>query len=323
MDILITEPFSDAPALDRLAEKYAVERDGALWQDPPRLCERLREARAIIVRNQTRLTAELLAAAPNLQVIGRNGVGLDNIDMEAAGRTGIVVISPLEANAVTVAELTMGLLLAVARKIPLADHSTRAGGWERLRFMGVELAGKTIVICGFGRIGRRVAKMARGFDMRVVAFDPYLRSDSPALSEAGAALCADLAEALARADFVTVHLPLTPQTRHMFNERAFASAKRGAFFINTSRGGVVDEGALLSALQSGHLGGAALDVREVEPPAMRLGFEDLENVVLTPHIAAFTHEAQTRTIEAVAADVDRVLQGQPALNAVNFPSPRR
>jgi D-3-phosphoglycerate dehydrogenase / 2-oxoglutarate reductase len=143
------------------------------------------------------------------------------------------------------------------------------------------------------------------------------------LAETGAALCTDLHEALAQADCITVHSPLTPQTRRMFNEAAFAATKRGAFFINTSRGGVVDEAALLAALQSGHLGGAGLDVRDVEPPATRLGFEDLENVVLTPHIAAFTHEAQTRTIEAVAADVERVLAGQPALNGVNFPSPRR
>ena len=322
MDILISENLR-APAIDQLAARHTLVTEPELWKDGSRLKERIAEARAIIVRNQTQLTADVLAAAPHLQVIGRNGVGLDNIDMDAASKLGIVVIAPLEANATSVAELTFGLLLSLARKIPAADASTRKGGWERLRFTGVELAGKTITICGFGRIGRRVAAMARGFGMRIVAYDPYLKPDSPLLTEAGVELETELEPAIAKADCITVHSPLTPLTRQMFNERTFSAMKRGAFFVNTSRGGVVDEGALLGALQSGHLGGVGLDVREVEPPKTRAGFEDLENVVLTPHIAAFTSEAQTRTIEAVAADVERILNGEAALNSVNFPNPRR
>ncbi len=316
MDILISENLQ-APAIDRLKAKYNVVCEPELWKDEAALKRRIAEARCIIVRNQTQLTADVLACAPQLKVIGRNGVGLDNIDMEAASRAGIAVIAPLEANATSVAELTFGLLLSLARKIPAADQSTRGGKWDRLRFVGVELSGKTILICGFGRIGRRVAAMAKGFGMRIVTFDPYLKPDAPVLAETGAALETELLPALAQADCITVHSPLTPQTRRMFNKDAFAAMKRGALFVNTSRGGVVDEDALLSALQSGHLGGAGLDVREVEPPKARGGFEDLENVVLTPHIAAFTVEAQTRTIEAVAADVDCVLSGQEARNAVN------
>jgi len=322
MDILLSEHI-EGPAINRLAAKYSVVCESLLWKEPARLRQQIAEARAIIVRNQTQLTADVLAAAPRLQVIGRNGVGLDNIDLEAANHAGIVVIAPLDANAVSVAELTFGLLLSLARRIPQAHQSTRSGGWERMRFMGVELDGKTLVVCGFGRIGRRVAMMARSFGMRIVVFDPYLPADSTALKECHATRANDLQASLSQADFVTVHSPLTPQTRHLFNEAAFNSMKRGAFLVNTSRGGVLDEAALLGALRGGHLGGAALDVREWEPPPSGSRLEELDNVILTPHIAAFTAEAQGRTIEAVAADVDAVLSGKSALNAVNFPQPRR
>jgi D-3-phosphoglycerate dehydrogenase len=321
MDILVTEDIK-AEVLDRLAEQYRVVRDGTLWKDGSRLRDQIREARTIIIRNQTRLTAELLAAAPKLLAIGRHGVGLDNIDLDAASQAGVVVLAPLDANALSVAELTMGLILALARMIPAADRSTKNGHWERIRFTGIELAGQTLAICGFGRIGRKVAGLARAFGMHIVVFDPFVKTDSAALREAGAAPCSQLEEALAQAEFVTAHSPLTAETWHTFNIRTFAAMKHGAFFINTSRGGVVDEAALLEALQRGHLAGAALDVREVEPPTARGAFEALDNVILTPHIASFTREAQTRTAEAVAADIDRILRGEPAINFVNFSQPR-
>jgi D-3-phosphoglycerate dehydrogenase len=322
MDILITEDIQ-AACLDRLAGKFRVHRDGALWKDKARLAGAIRDARAIIIRNQTQITTELLAAAPRLLCIGRHGVGLDNIDMTAAGKAGVVVIAPLDANAMSVAEHAFALMLALARKVVAADRSTRAGEWARLRYTGTELAGKTVCICGLGRIGRRVAVRAKAFEMRVVVFDPFVKADSPLLSESGAMLCATLDEALAQSDFITVHSPLTPETRRMFNAQSFAAMKRGACFVNTSRGGVVDEAALLASLKSGHLGGAGLDVRETEPPTTRAEFEALDNVVLTPHIASFTTEAQDRTAEGVASDVERVLNGQPAVNAVNFAEPRR
>jgi D-3-phosphoglycerate dehydrogenase len=320
VDLLISEEV-DSPAIWALAAKYRVAREPDLWQQPAQLQKAIASARAILVRNQTQLTAEILAAAPELIAIGRNGVGLDNIDMAAASRRGIVVIAPLDANATSVAEFTLGLILALARRIPRLDRSTKAGAWDRKNGTGIELDGKTLAICGFGRIGRKVALMARGFGMKVVVFDPFVPADSPALQEAGALPVAELEESLAMADFVTTHSPLTPQTKLMFNARAFSAMKRGAFFINTSRGGVVDEAALANALRRGHLGGAALDVRQNEPPRDELGLDRMENVILTPHIASFTTEAQTRTSDAVAADLDRVLGGEPAVHFVNFPSP--
>jgi D-3-phosphoglycerate dehydrogenase len=322
MDILITEDL-DAPAIRRLGEKYDLVRDATLWKEAARLRDTIGQARAIMVRNQTQVSADLLAAAPNLIGVGRLGVGLDNIDVPAASKIGVVVIAPLDANATSVAELTIGFILSLARKIPHADRSTKAGGWNRKNCTGIELQGKTLAICGFGRIGRLVAVRARAFGMQVLAFDPFIKADSPVLIETGARLCVQLEEALAGADFVTAHSPLTPETRRMFNARTFGVMKPGSFFINTSRGGIVDESALLEALRRGHLGGAALDVRDVEPPNGPSGFEAMENVILTPHIGSFTGEAQTRTFEAVAADIDRLLSGEPAINFVNFGQPRR
>jgi len=322
MDILITEDL-DAPAVERLATHFNVSRDPLVWKDRPALKAQIAAARAILVRNQTQLTAEILAAAPKLLAIGRVGVGLDNIDVAAATKSGIVVIAPLNANAVSVAEFTLGLLLALARKIPAADRTTRAGAWDRKGSIGAELQGKTLAIVGFGRIGRLVAARARAFGMLLLMFDPFVPADSATLSDAGVQSCARLENALGAADFISVHLPLTKRTRYLFDTHAFAATKPGACFINTARGSVVDENALLAALQAGRLAGAALDVRETEPPAKPSALDSMPNVVLTPHIGAFTVEAQTRTMEAVCDDVERVLQGRPAANFVNFARPDR
>ncbi len=322
MDILITEDLQST-SIDRLEKKYKIVRDASLWKDTARLKAAVVEARSIMIRNQTQVTTELIAAAPRLIGIGRVGVGLDNIDVATASRLGVVVVAPLNANAVSVAELALGLMLALARKIPQSDRSTKAGGWDRKGCTGIELDGKTLAVCGFGRIGRLVAVRARAFGMRVAVFDPFVKADSPALAETGATLCSKLQDALATADFVSVHSPLTPETRHMFNMQAFAAMKRGACFINTSRGGVMDEKALLDALQSGHLGGVALDVRETEPPTSKTAFEAMDNVILTPHVGAFTVESQARTFEAVASDLDHLLSGEPALNFVNFDRPKK
>jgi D-3-phosphoglycerate dehydrogenase len=322
MDILISEDLQ-APAIERLRQKYQVECDGRLWQEPARLKVAIREAKVLLVRNQTQVTAELLQAAPKLLGIGRVGVGLDNIDVAMASSLGIVVVAPLNANATSVAELTLGLILAMARKITQADRSTKEGNWDRKGCTGVELTGKTLAICGLGRIGGMVARLARAFGMRVVAFDSFVKPDSAIVRETGTLLCGSLNEALTEADFVSVHLPLTPETRQVLSRKMFAAIKTGAYFINTSRGSVVDEAALVEALQTGRLAGAALDVRELEPPGGRGILESMPNVILTPHIGSFTTEAQQRTFEAVETDVDRLLSGQPGLNFVNFDRPKR
>jgi D-3-phosphoglycerate dehydrogenase len=320
-DILITEELV-SPAVQRLAAKYRVVCEPDLWKDEAKLRASLGQARCVMMRNQTKLTRAVIASAPQLLAIGRVGVGLDNIDIPAANEFGIVIIAPLNANAVSVAELTIGLIISLARKIPEADRSTKAGQWDRRGCTGMELHGKTLALLGFGRIGRMVAARAGAFGLKVVAYDPFIK-DAASVSQAGAILVSDLFEALAQADFVSAHLPLTDQTRRVMNTRAFAAMKAGAFFINTSRGGVVDEPALLNALQSGHIASAALDVREIEPPTGSNSFAAMEQVILTPHIASFTNEAQARTFEAVCADLDRALSGQPVENFVNFALPKK
>jgi D-3-phosphoglycerate dehydrogenase len=214
-------------------------------------------------------------------------------------------------------------MLSLARKIPYGDRSTKSGEWDRKNCTGIELDRKTILICGFGRIGRMVAARAKAFGLRIIVFDPFIEENSTHISEVGATLATKLEDGLAVADFVTVHLPLTLETKHLFNGKTFSAMKKGSFFINTSRGGVMDEMALLIALQNKHLGGAGLDVREIEPPKEKSAFNELDNVILTPHIGAFTKEAQTRTMESVCDDLQRVLEREPAVNFVNIPQPDR
>lgn len=319
-DILVTEKIVGEP-LKALAQTHDVAFEPDLWRSPERLRERVATARALIVRNQTQITPELLAAAPRLEIVGRAGVGLDNVNIEAASAAGVVVSFTPQANAVSVAELTIGLMLALARKIPAADRDVRAGGWDRLRFTGTELAGKTLGLVGFGRIGRMTAERTRAFGMTLLAYDPMIEAESPAARDLGVRLVR-LDDLLAEADVVSCHVPLTADTARLFDAHRFARMKPAATFINTSRGEIVDEAALLAVLQSGRLGGAALDVRETEPPGPT-PFDVLENVVFTPHVGAFTAEAQRRTLEAVCRDVTAVLAGGDAIEYVNFPRPRR
>jgi len=316
MDILIPENLT-GPAIDRLKQDYVVYQDPTLWQREGDLRALVVEARALLVRNQTPVTAALLAAAPRLQVVGRAGVGLDNVDVDAASERGIVVCYAPEENALSVAEHVFALLFALARKIVSADQSVRAGRWERLVHTGWELYGKTLGLLGLGRIGFRVALRARAFGLTVVAYDPYVSPNSFVVTESGAVL-KSFQEVLTEADILSLHLPLTEATRHLLGEAALAWMKPTAVLINTARGGVVDEAALARALAAGRLAGAALDVRENEPPGDS-PLHALPHVVLTPHIAAFTVEGQARVMEAVAGDVRRVLAGQAALNFANFP----
>jgi D-3-phosphoglycerate dehydrogenase len=311
-DILITEEAS-GEAIEALKAQWQVEEAPGLWREPAALRERARNVRALMVRNQTMVDAALLAAAERLEVIGRIGVGMDNIDLKAAAARGIVICYAAEENAVSVAEHVFALLLALARKIPSADRSVREGRWERAAHTGFELHGKTLALLGLGRIGFRVALRARAFGMRVVGYDPFLSPSSPAVTETGAELL-PLESALAAADIVSLHLPLTGETRGLLNQERLRRMKRGAVLINTARGALVDENALAEALADGHLGGAALDVRASEPPGGS-PLHRLDSVILTPHIASWTHEATARVLATVAEDVDRVLRGEPARHA--------
>lgn len=318
--VLISEDVTGA-GIDRLKGKYRIHYDPDLWKKVPELEGMIPGYDALIVRNQTKVTAGLLAQALSLRVIGRAGAGYDNIDVPAASREGVVVAFSPEENAVSVAEHVFALLLALARKIPGADKSTKGGGWERKKYHGFELWGKTLGILGLGKIGFRVALRAKAFGMRVLAYDAYLSPTSLHVTESGA-LLTSFEGVLAEADFLTVHLPLTPETRGILNGEAFRKMKKTAFLINTSRGEVLAEADLAQTLKQGEIAGAALDVREKEPPG-ESPLHGLDNVILTPHTAGLTYEAQEKVVDAVAEDVDRVLSGQAALRYVNFGTPKK
>lgn len=318
-DILLTEEILD-PAIDELRARYDVAYEPDLWKDRAALLNRLEDVRGVMVRNMTLVDREFLDAAPRLRVVGRIGVGLDNLDLRGLSERGVVVCYPPEENAVSVSEHVFGLVLAFARQIPAADRSVREGRWQRSAFIGFELAGKTMGVLGLGRIGFRVAVRARAFGMPVLAYDPYLVPQHPAVTETGTELVS-LERVLREADVVTCHLPLTDETRGLLNAERLAWLKPTALVVNTSRGSVIDEAALYEALRAGAIAGAALDVREKEPPG-ESPLHGLPNVVLTPHIASWTHESLRRVISTVAEDMDRVLSGSPAHNFANFPEPR-
>ncbi len=319
-EILVSENIT-GEAMTHLRETHDVAFEPELWQNVDQLTEQLRTARAIIVRNQTKITRELIEAAPNLQIIGRAGAGLDNIDTEAASEAGIVVSYTPSENSISVAELVLGFMLTAVRRIPAAWLHTRSGGWNRMQFVGGELFGKTLGIVGLGRIGRLVAERARAFGMTIIAHDEFIDSTSPFVDELGATLTS-LDDLLEQSDFVSVHVPLTPETRNCFSSEAFQKMKSSAWFINASRGEVVDEAALLQALNEKQIAGAALDVRSQEPPEDN-EFGKLTNVILTPHIGAFTNEAQERVVAAVCSDVVAILGGNSAANTFNFAEPKR
>jgi D-3-phosphoglycerate dehydrogenase len=265
------------------------------------LQQALQAAEGVIVRSGTRLTAELLQEPGRLRAIVRAGVGVDNIDVAAATRKGIVVMNTPGGNTISTAEHTLALLMALARHIPAADASVRQGKWERQRFLGSQLAGKVLGIIGLGRIGREVARRAAGLDMKVLGYDPYLSPERAA--QLGVEAVAELEQLLPRCDFLTIHTPLTEETRDLLGAPQLALLKRGARLINCARGGIVNEAALVAALTSGHLAGAALDVFAQEPLPADSPLLHLPNVVLTPHLGASTVEAQ----ESVAREAAQLL----------------
>lgn len=276
--------------------------------------DELATAEALVIRSATRVTAEMLTRAPALRVIGRAGVGVDNVDLEAATAAGVVVFNAPGGNTIAATELTMGLILSVARMIPAADASIRAGRWDRAAFKGVELKGKTLGLIGAGRIGGEVATRCRAFEMDVIVYDPYLTEERAA--ELGVGL-AGLNEVLEQADFISIHVPLTDETRGICGHDALARMKPTTYVINASRGGVIDESALVAALHAGTIAGAALDVYETEPLAADSPLRDAPNLVLTPHLGASTAEAQVGVATEVAAKIRDYLTLGDTSGAVN------
>jgi D-3-phosphoglycerate dehydrogenase len=270
---------------------------------------------AIIVRSATKVTADLIARADNLKVIGRAGVGIDNVDVDAATRRGIVVANAPESTVISAAEHTIGLLVALTRNIPQAHAALKQGRWERKTYGGVELADKTLGVLGFGRIGQQVARRAAGLGMRVVAYDPFVSPDR--FRELGVERVDNDVDVYGVADFLTLHLPLTDETRKSINAIAFAKMRDGVRIVNAARGDLIDEDDLLAALKSGKVGGAALDVFSTEPYTGPL--LELDNVVATPHLAASTEEAQDRAGVIIAEQVAAALEGGLVTNAVNIP----
>ena len=308
--VLIAEPLADA-GIELLRAHFDVDAHDAL--DRAELLARVADADALVVRSATKVDGEVLAAGRNLKVVGRAGIGLDNVDVNAATRLGVMVVNAPQSNVISAAEHTVALILAQARNIPQADAALREGRWERSRFQGAELYGKTLGIVGLGRVGALVAQRLNAFGMRVIAYDPYVSRDRAAQMWVE---LASLVDVLTRADVVTVHLPKTPETTGLIGERELAAMRPGARLVNTARGGLVDETALAKAVESGHLGGAALDVFNEEPTTQSPLF-DLDRVVVTPHLGASTAEAQDKAGVAIAEQLILALTGQFVPNAVN------
>jgi D-3-phosphoglycerate dehydrogenase len=308
--VLIAEPLADA-GVELLRTAHEVDARSAMTR--AELLAAVAGADALVVRSATRVDAEVLEAGRDLKVVGRAGIGLDNVDLATATRLGIMVVNAPQSNVISAAEHTVALILAQARNIPQAHAALREGRWERARFQGAELYGKTLGIVGLGRVGALVAQRANAFGMRLLAYDPFVSRERAA--QMGVEL-ASLAEVLGRADIVTVHLPKTPETTGLIGEAELFAMKRGARLVNTARGGIVDEAALAKAVAEGHLGGAALDVFAEEPTTASPLFW-LENVVVTPHLGASTTEAQDKAGIAIAEQLLLALAGQFVPNAVN------
>jgi D-3-phosphoglycerate dehydrogenase / 2-oxoglutarate reductase len=270
----------------------------------------------LAIRSATKVTEKILNNATNLKVVGRAGIGVDNVDLAAASRKGVIVMNTPFGNSITTAEHAIAMMFAVARQIPEASVSTQAGKWEKSRFMGVELTGKVLGLIGCGNIGSIVAERAQGIKMKVLAYDPFLSSER---AEALGVTKVELDELLAKADFITLHVPLTDKTRMILNKDAIAAMKPGMRVINCARGGLVDEAALAEALKSGHVAGAGFDVFEVEPATDSPLF-GLPNVVCTPHLGAATTEAQENVAIQVAEQMSDYLQNGAVTNAINMPS---
>ena len=303
--ILISEDVWGAP-FQKLEGSFPIIRNDDLWNDPEKLKASLKDATALVVRNRTKVTAEIIAAAPKLKVIARAGVGLDNIDIKAADAAGVVVVAGLGANAVSVGELTLGLALALLRNIPGHDVATRDGGW--VRTPGRELSGLTWGLLGCGATGVATAKLIQGFKCNVLGYDPYAKNLS------GIELTT-FEDVLKRSDVLSIHMPSTPETNGVINSATLALMKPDAILVNVGRGEVVNEADLMGALKAKTIAGAALDVRAQEPPS-KGEMEGIANLILTPHVAGITSQSQLRINEILTSNIALVLNSKPATHAV-------
>ncbi|MCA1564687.1 MAG: phosphoglycerate dehydrogenase [Acidobacteria bacterium] len=313
--ILVSDDVSESGLEPLRAGGFTVEKRTGL--KPDELREIVRDYDGLVVRSETKVTAALMDEAVRLRAIGRAGVGVDNIDVPAATARGIIVMNAPDGNTMTTAEHTLALLLALARSVPQAHASLQGGKWERKKFVGVELRGKTLGVIGLGRIGRVVANRARGFEMKVLAFDPFIAPEQARDMELE---LAPLEEVCARADFLTVHTPLTAETRGIIGAREFACMKPDVRIINCARGGLIDERALYDALKEGRVAGAALDVFEEEPPSQINPLLQFDGVIMTPHLGASTKEAQEGVAVTVAEQMRDYFQTGALRGAVNAPA---
>lgn len=315
--VLISDKLSTAAV--EIFKDNGVEVDFMpdLGKDPEKLAEIIGQYDGLAIRSASKATAELIAKADNLKVIGRAGIGVDNVDIAAASAKGIVVMNTPFGNSITTAEHAIAMMFAVARQIPAADASTQAGKWEKSKFMGSEITGKTLGLIGSGNIGSVVASRAIGLKMKVIAFDPFLSTERA--KTLGVSKVDDLEDLLARADFITLHLPKTEKTANLLSADRIAKIKKGAYLINCARGGLVDENAVAEAIKSGQLAGAAFDVYGDEPAKDNVLF-GLPNVVCTPHLGAATSEAQENVALQVAEQMSDYLMRGAISNAINAPS---
>lgn len=316
MKILVTELMWDDGIEELRRNGYSVDYDMELGRKRSELLELAPLYDALIVRNETKVDPELLDAAKNTKVIGRLGVGLDNIDLKAAKERNIPVIPAVNANATAVAEYVMASMLDAYRPLAEADADVRKGNWNRKFFTGYELNGKTLGLIGMGEIAHRVAKRAHAFGMDVVGYDPFVRPFDYILAETGVQPAETLDELLTESDFISVHVPKTKMTQHMINKDNFSRMKPNAYIINSARGGIVNERDLVDAVESGQIAGAYLDVLETEPFQKDSPLAKVESIRLSPHIAGLTDAAQSRTAMLIAGEVMKVLNGGKSICAV-------
>tara|TARA_R110002049_G_scaffold292291_6_gene476762 strand:- start:389 stop:1984 length:1596 start_codon:yes stop_codon:yes gene_type:complete len=314
--VLISDSLSDAAVQIFKDRGIDVDFQPNLGKDKDKLAEIIGNYDGLAIRSATKVTEKILAAAPNLKVIGRAGIGTDNIDKDAASKQGVIVMNTPFGNMITTAEHAIAMMFAVARQIPEASASTHAGKWEKSKFMGVELTGKTLGVIGAGNIGGIVCDRARGLKMKVIAYDPFLGDEKA--TKMGVEKV-ELEELLTRADFITLHVPFTEQTNNILSRENLEKTKKGVRIINCARGGLIDEDALADLLKSGHVAGAALDVFKVEP-ATESPLFNLPNVVCTPHLGAATTEAQENVALQVAEQMSDYLLTGAVSNALNMPS---
>lgn len=311
MKILVSDNISKE-GLEIL--KNEAEVTTAIGLDETSLCEKIKGFDALIVRSGTQVTRKIIESSDKLKVIGRAGVGVDNIDVEAATEKGIIVLNAPEGNTIAAAEHTMAMLLSLSRLIPQANVSMKKGSWDKKSFVGVELRGKTLGIVGLGRIGREVARRAKAFEMKIIAYDPYLTAEK---AKTMGIVIGDYESVICKADFITFHVPITERTHHILSWNELNKVKQGVRIINCARGGIIDENALYDAIKTGKVAGAALDVFEEEPPRNSKLLE-LPNVIHTPHLGASTVEAQVNVAVDVAKSVLEVLKNGNVINAVNM-----